>query len=81
MQPFGRSVKRPMLDHRGFRFSNCVADGGRRCFYLRLRRILIKMAEAFFSSSWRILELDGCADLDRYAGLPLPAMKRPNRMT
>jgi hypothetical protein len=40
--------------------------GGRRLPYLHVYRILIKMAEAFFSSLWWIRELCGGADI--YAG-------------
>jgi hypothetical protein len=36
-----------------------------RCLYLRLCRILIEMADEFFSSSWRILEWHGVQDLGR----------------
>ena len=32
-----------------------IPRGGPPCSYLRVCRILIEMAEAFFSSSWRIL--------------------------
>jgi hypothetical protein len=39
------------------RLSNCMAE---RRVYLQSCRILIKMADAFVSSSWRILKLDGC---------------------
>ena len=45
-------------------YYNCrvlILRGGRRRPYLRFRRILIKMATRFFSSSWRILEPYSCA--------------------
>jgi len=38
-----------------------ILRGGWRRPYLRFRRILIKMADGFFSSSWRILEPYSCA--------------------
>jgi hypothetical protein len=41
--------------------------GGWRRPYLRLRRILIEMAYAFFSFSWRIREPYGCAGPRRSA--------------
>lgn len=34
-------------------------DGGTRLLYLQVYRILIKMADAYFSSSWRIREPHG----------------------
>jgi hypothetical protein len=46
--------------------------GGSRRAYLRLCEILIEMAEAFFSSSWRILEPHGCAQIgSRNRAVPL----------
>jgi hypothetical protein len=49
------------------RFSNSVADGD--VSYLQTCRILTEMADAFFSSSWRILEPYGRAQLRSRAWL------------
>jgi hypothetical protein len=45
------------------RLSVLKDGGGSRLPYLHVCRILIKMADAFFSSSWRIREPFGCARL------------------
>jgi hypothetical protein len=42
-----------------------------RSLYLRVFRILIKMADAFFSYSWRTLEPDGCAQIASELALSL----------
>jgi hypothetical protein len=52
-------------------------------FDLRVCRILIEMADAFFSSSWRIVEPDGCtgpvtrggAAAHRALGVPTAALE------
>lgn len=58
MQPLSRGVKRPMLNDSGCSFSFSMADVDP--LYLRPCKILINLADAFFSSSWRILEPYGC---------------------
>ena len=55
-----------MLDENRHTLSVLTERGGRRLPYLLVCRILSKMAEAFFSSLWRIRELYGGADI--YAG-------------
>ena len=42
-----------------------MALGGCRLPHLQVCRILIKMADGFFSSLWRIREPYGCAELAR----------------
>jgi hypothetical protein len=54
-------------------------DGGSRLPYLHVCRILIKMADAFFSSSWRIREPFGCSGLFAAFGGPAPIALRRRR--
>jgi hypothetical protein len=44
--------------------------GGWRSFYLRVCRIPIRMADAFFPTSWRVLQLDGSAQIASGVGGP-----------
>jgi len=46
----------------GVRLLVLKVDGVSRGIYLERCRILIIMADAFLSSLWRVLELNGCAN-------------------
>jgi hypothetical protein len=56
-----------------------IPRGGWRCIYQGVCRILIEMADAFVSSSWRILKLHSCSGISLATTTAIPEGAGPLR--